>query len=96
MSARELLLSLPVWGEWIEIQRLLKTLVWADSLSPCGESGLKSTRENLAEIAGGLSPCGESGLKWVVPEACVKAQEGLSTCGESGLKSEVQALSDCD
>ena len=35
-------LSLPVWGEWIEITSSPFSMRFLVSLSPCGESGLKS------------------------------------------------------
>ena len=41
--------SLPVWGEWIEINTSRPTAIPMEGLSPCGESGLKS-----AGIARGL------------------------------------------
>ena len=50
-------------GEWIEIYNPHPPDTHQQSLSPCGESGLKFGLALALHGAGGLSPCGESGLK---------------------------------
>jgi len=61
------LLSLPAWGEWIEIGAGIAGNIEAVSLSPHGESGLKSMHPVSAQLrTAGLSPHGESGLKFVL------------------------------
>jgi len=61
-----------------------------NSLSPHGESGLKSnsTLED-SDIALGLSPHGESGLKSAIRKHGGYLTPRLSPHGESGLKSSM-------
>ena len=75
------LVSLPVWGEWIEIPS--KHFRSSSSrLSPCGESGLKCTDHAGQLRIDRLSPCGESGLKWKRCSACPGTAASLPVWGE--------------
>ena len=55
--------SLPVRGAWIEIIPPVKSIVFSDSRSPCGERGLKCAVALRDEVVFSRSPCGERGLK---------------------------------
>jgi len=52
-------------GEWIEMLYTVGLYLLIDSLSPCGESGLKFQAKMTLEYPACLSPCGESGLKYM-------------------------------
>ena len=56
--------SLPMRGEWIEINIDILLDEYNKGLSPCGESGLKYLLQMLSHFVRSLSPCGESGLKY--------------------------------
>ena len=81
-----LLLSLPVWGEWIEIfliQRLSPPGTW--SLPVWGEWIEIFSAERLSSVKRSLPVWGE----WIEIGGCAgrgKAALCLSPCGESGLK----------
>ena len=86
-------LSLPVWGEWIEIESRNPRPFWSVSLPVWGEwieicKGLSNRSSHYRR----LSPCGESGLKSPDTQWC-PAPPGLSPCGESGLKYIFQSFS---
>lgn len=70
------LLSLPMRGEWIEIEDSCAECWRAYRLSPCGESGLKFVLSMGRLGNGSLSPLGESGLK-----SCY----GCDRCPRSGV-----------
>ena len=55
--------SLSTRREWVEIEVPRVWLCHRKSLSPHGESGLKSFKKEREALARGLSPHGESGLK---------------------------------
>ena len=59
------LLSLPVWGAWIEIFLALQGFFSRAGRSPCGERGLKYRRPAALGAGARRSPCGERGLKSV-------------------------------
>ena len=80
------LMSLPVWGEWIEIGSMRSYAADRRSLPVWGE-----WIEIFLRFFGPsgplcLSPCGESGLKSLHEENDRFPVNGLSPCGESGLK----------
>jgi len=56
-------MSLPTRGEWIEISAAALSFSRCSSLSPHGESGLKSENPVVDIEIPSLSPHGESGLK---------------------------------
>ena len=56
--------SRPVWGAWIEINRLSCALALPPSRAPYGARGLKSDRRNRSRLLGGRrAPYGARGLK---------------------------------
>ena len=55
--------SLPGWGEWVEIGMRIVISKFLVSLSPDGESGLKWRIHCAVSTVYSLSPDGESGLK---------------------------------
>ena len=63
---RELFVSLPVRGAWIEIKSDKRELIDALCRSPCGERGLKCDGFLLHVGIRRRSPCGERGLKYVI------------------------------
>ena len=79
-------LSLPLRGEWIEIDVAEFLGVSERSLSLCGESGLKWEIGIFAKNANGSLPLrGE----WIEIDRLDSGRPrlvGLSLCGESGLK----------
>ena len=75
-------MSLPMWGEWIEIGKGLRLIQAHDCLSPCGESGLKFWACMALILLFGLSPCGESGLKSTGGRCATQLQQSLPMWGE--------------
>ena len=57
-------------------------MIYANGLSPCGESGLKSSFPVAARAADRLSPCGESGLKFRICLAIFGLIPSLPVWGE--------------
>ena len=77
--------SLPMRGEWIEIRHRRKVF-HRYSLSPCGESGLKSGREPRRDLYQASLPMRGEWIEISAHPLTGEPIAGLSPCGESGLK----------
>ena len=74
--------SLPVWGEWIEISAVGFRSQQRQSLPVWGEWIEISVSTRFSGSARRLSPCGESGLKFPLPGRFAPCSRSLPVWGE--------------
>ena len=76
-------MSLPVWGEWIEIAIIMKELISVFRSLPVWGEWIEICRVQLVKRHGYcLSPCGESGLKSDVARSLTTVIVSLPVWGE--------------